>query len=255
MARTVMRSPVHGVWTVVRFNWHFHLIAAVLIAAACLAAVWSDGILRFILLSGAVSASLSLVLSLAATWIAYDAMGIHRFDWLVPYVGGVRRAANIHAGFDETTDLLRSAFPEAEWHVFDFYDPALHTEISIRRARRAHPPQTSTVAINTGSIPCENGSLEMVTLLLAAHEIRNHAERVNFFREIRRTLDLSGKVVVTEHLRDAFNMAAYSIGAWHFHTRTEWLSTFAESGFSVREEFRNNPFITTFILKPHETPA
>jgi hypothetical protein len=59
-----------------------------------------------------------------------------------------------------------------------------------------------------------------------------------------------GRVIVTEHLRDLANIAAYSIGAWHFHPRAEWFATFRAAGFHVAREFRNNLLITTFVLEP-----
>ena len=60
---------------------------------------------------------------------------------------------------------------------------------------------------------------------------------------------------VTEHLRDFANITAYSIGAWHFHPRAEWLATFQGAGFRVAREFRNNLLITTFILEPEANPS
>ena len=89
----------------------------------------------------------------------------------------------------------------------------------------------------------------------AAHEIRDRGERIGFFRGLRRVLRPHGRVIVTEHLRDFANIIAYSVGAWHFHPRGEWLATFDAAGFRVAREFRNNPFITTFILEAHEDPA
>jgi SAM-dependent methyltransferase len=188
------------------------------------------------------------MLSLLATWHAYDASGLYQPSWLAPELKHARSAANIHAGFDETTVLLKSAFPHINWHVFDFYHPAKHTEISIRRARRAHPPSPDTMVIDTDRVPLADGSLDRALLILSAHEIRDHDERVRFFRELKRVLAPGGRVIVTEHLRDPANIAAYTIGAWHFHTRGEWLATFHEAGFRVARGFSNNLLITTFVL-------
>jgi SAM-dependent methyltransferase len=197
---------------------------------------------------------MSVLLSLLATWHAYDASGLYRLSWLAPMLGNARSAANIHAGFDETSALLKTEFPGIAWQVFDFYDPAKHTEISIRRARRTHPPSPDTLMIRTNHVPLLDGSLDHVLLILAAHEIRDHDERVAFFRELKRVISPGGSVIVTEHLRNFANIAAYSIGAWHFHPRAEWLATFHSAGFRVAREFRNNLLITTFVLEPDETP-
>jgi SAM-dependent methyltransferase len=255
MAGELMRTPFQGVWTVVRFNWHLHAIGLLAAAAPLAASCYLTEMPRMPALVAAAGILLSLLLSLAATWIAYDASGLYRFRWLAPLLAGTGRGANLHAGFDETSRLLKSSFPSIRWNVFDFYDPQSHTEISIRRARQAHPPEPETVSISTDAIPLPDGSLDTALLFLAAHEIRDPAERVRFFRELRRTLAPGGRVIVTEHLRDLPNLLAYSVGAWHFHPRHEWTATFLAAGFAIEREFHNNPFITTFVLSADANAA
>ena len=252
MAQSVNRRPFQGVWTVIRFNWHLHAIA---LSAAAILLAGSLFLTDYAALVCAVTAALAVLtitISLLATWHAYDASGLYQPTWLAPELEDAHHAANIHAGFDETTGMLKSAFPHIDWHIFDFYDPAKHTEISIRRARKAHPPSPDTIGIETGRIPLPDASLDRVLLLLAAHEIRDRQERVCFFRELKRVLAPGGRVIVTEHLRDLPNIAAYSIGAWHFHPRAEWLATFHAAGWRVAREFRNNLLITTLILESDE---
>ncbi|MGB6221713.1 class I SAM-dependent methyltransferase [Haloferula sp.] len=242
------RKPLQGVRTVVRFNWHFFVIALVVIGLLLLVA---PAFPPFYL--AAAGATLALILSLVATAIAYDFSGLYRLDWLDGLMKDAHEVANIHAGFDETSDLIRTRFPSVTLSIVDFYDPEKHTEISIRRARQAHPPAPGTIAFASQRIPFPARSCDLVLLTLAAHEIRDPDERVGFFREIRRILKLDGHVVVTEHLRDLPNLIAYNLGAWHFHTRREWLSTFRESGFQIAEEKRLNPFITSFVLTSYGT--
>ena len=255
MAGTMKRSQFQGVWTVLRFNWHLHVFAMVFLVGLLVMAHHLTGTPRLLAHLMTAGAFLQLIISFAATWIAYDASRLYQFSWLAPILAGSERGANLHAGFDETTRLLRSSFPSIEWQVFDFYDPAAPTQISIRRARRAHPPETGTIPIRTDAIPMSDASLDVAILFLAAHEIRDSAERVHFFRELNRVLKPGGRLIVTEHLRDAPNIFAYSIGAWHFHPRSEWLTTFQLSGFHIVREFRNNPFITTFVLTADENAA
>jgi SAM-dependent methyltransferase len=250
MAEPLKRRPFQGVWTIIRFNWHLHAIALAAIALMLAGAVFLSGLAAMICALLAVCAAFSVVLSLLATWHAYDASRLYQMSWLAPEMQDVRHVANIHAGFDETTALCQSAFPGIDWHVFDFYDPEKHTEISIRRARRANPASPETMPIRTDHIPLDDRSLDRALLILAAHEIRDHDERVAFFRELKRALAPGGRVIVTEHLRDLANIAAYSIGAWHFHPRAEWLATFQAAGFHVAREFHNNLLITTFVLEP-----
>jgi hypothetical protein len=253
MAQPVKRRPLQGVWTIIRFNWHLHAIALAAIAILLAGAVFLTGMAALLCALSAVAAALSVLLSLLATWHAYDASGLYQVSWLAPELGHARHAANVHAGFDETSVPLKSAFPRTQWHVLDFYDPAKHTEISIRRARRAQPPSPETMAIHTDQIPLADSSLDRVLLILAAHEIRDHDERVIFFRELRRVLAPGGRVIVTEHLRDLANIAAYSVGAWHFHPRAAWLATFHAAGFRLAREFHNNLLISTFVLEPDES--
>lgn len=250
MARSLKRRPFQGVWTIIRFNWHLHAIALAAITILFTGAVYLSGFAALFCAVLAMWSVLSVLLSLLATWHAYDASGLYHPPWLAPELEHARSAANIHAGFDETTAILKSAFPEIDWRIFDFYDPAKHTEISIRRARSAHPPSPDTVPTRTDHLPLADASLDRALLILAAHEIRDHDERVTFFRELRRVLAPGGRVIVTEHLRDLANIAAYSIGAWHFHPRAEWLATFQAAGFLVAREFRNNLLMTTFVLEP-----
>lgn len=254
MAGELKRAPAQGLWTVIRFNWHLHVLALATIAALIAASCYLTEFPRILCLLAAAGALLSLLLSLAATWIAYDASRLYQLSWMAAPLSGARQGANLHAGFDETTALLKRSFPSIAWLVFDFYDPAAHTEISIRRARRAHPPEPGTVPIRTTAIPLPDGAIDAAVLFLAAHEIRDHAERARFFREIRRVIAPGGRVIVTEHLCDLPNVLAYSIGAWHFHTRREWLNTFAAAGLHVASEFRNNPLITTFVLTADANP-
>jgi SAM-dependent methyltransferase len=253
MAGSVKRGPFQGVWTIIRFNWHLHVMALAAITVLVTAALSLTGHAALLFAALAVAVMLSVFISLLASWHAYDASELYDTTWLAPEMEQARRAANFHAGFDETTSLLKSAFPSAEWLVFDFYDPKKHTEISIRRARRVHPPSSQTLAIHTDHIPLANASLDRALLILAAHEIRDPAERAGFFRELQRVLAPGGRVIVTEHLRDPANIIAYTIGAWHFHTRSQWLATFQAAGFRVARQFRNNLLITTFILEPNAT--
>jgi SAM-dependent methyltransferase len=255
MAKTMNRRPLQGVWTVIRFNWHLHVMALGLVLMLVAAGLFLTGMAGAFALALAAVVLVQVIFSLVATWIAYDVDGLYRLTWLAPILTGVRLGANLHAGFDETTPLLKSLFPAVKWIVFDFYNPDRHTEISISRARAAHPPSAETVVIRTSQLPLADGALDCALLILAAHEIRDHGERVMFFRELGRVLRPGGRVIVTEHLRDPVNIIAYSVGAWHFHTRGEWLATFQDAGFRISREFRNNPLISTFVLEPHESPA
>ncbi|MFM1999140.1 MAG: hypothetical protein RL204_1087, partial [Bacteroidota bacterium] len=140
-------------------------------------------------------------------------------------------------------------YPDTELTVCDFYDQKKHTEISIARARKAYPPYPKTIQISTNHIPFADNTFDIITIIFAAHEIRNNEERVLFFKELARIIKPSGKIVVTEHLRDFNNLLAYNIGFFHFLSKTTWLNTFKEANMEVEKELKSTIFISSFTLQ------
>jgi len=249
------RTAFQGVATVVRFNWHLYALALAGVALLLIVAVFSPAWLALACTAFSALTALSIIMSLAATWLAYDASDLYHLKWLTPWMSAQGQAANIHAGFDETTSLLRTRFPGFTWRVFDFYNPAQHTEVSIRRARAAYRPPSETIAISTQNLPVAVASLDRILLILAAHEIRDSQERIAFFRELHRALAPDGLLIVTEHLRDLPNIAAYNLGSFHFHRPDTWHAAFAASQFTLVATLKPAPLITAFILKKHGIPA
>jgi SAM-dependent methyltransferase len=245
-----LRSPLQGVTNIVRFNWHFYVLAAGFASALFVVSRYSSDTYRPFILLGLAGLIVTVLLSLLVSLYVYDLSGLYSLSWL-DFIPAHRplTLVNIHAGFDETSALLQAKFPLANLHVFDFYDPALHTEISIQRARKAYPPYPETQAILTTTVPLPEQSTDFVFLILAAHEIRSETERVRFFDELTRILRPTGQIIVVEHLRDGANFFAYNIGFLHFLSRKTWLRTFAQANLRVVQTFRLTPFINTFILQ------
>ena len=162
---------------------------------------------------------------------------------------------NINAGFDETSELLVEKFGINNFTAFDFYNPDLHTEISIKRARRAYPPYPSTQSVETCFLPLADGSQDWIFVIFAAHEVRDETERVRFFQELKRILKPEGTLIVVEHLRDMPNFVAYNIGFFHFLSRKSWESLFATTQLGLSEEIKITPFVSAFILEKHGTTA
>lgn len=250
------RIKGQGLYNVVRFNWHFYVLSGVLLLLIIVVAIQLGGVLGMLLWVGSGLLMSLVLLSLGATYWVYDASNLYGLDWLdglpLPKQAVL---VNINAGFDETSGLLHNRYPQAQLLVCDFYDPARHTEMSIKRARKAYPPYLGTLQIDTSQLPYENHSVNVVLTILSAHEIRDEAERVVFFREVKRILKPDGKVVVTEHMCDTVNFIAYNIGAFHFHSRQTWLKSFAEAGLVVVQEIKITPFISTFILNKHDSAS
>jgi SAM-dependent methyltransferase len=245
-----LRRPFQGVATILRFNWHFFVLAAGASALLVALGASSEGALRTLAFTAAVGVAGTILLSLTASWYVYDLSGLYDLEW-IPDLGKApgRSLVNVHAGFDETSALLRQRYPDAAWTVLDFYDPSQHTEVSIRRARRACPPSPEDIRVDTTDLPLADESTDVVFAILAAHEIRGSEERAAFFRELHRALGPGGKVVIAEHLRDGYNLAAYTVGAFHFIPRRAWLRAFEEARLRLVETRPVNPFITCFVLE------
>ncbi len=243
-----MRKPFQGVWNIIRFNWHFYILSSAIIIIFLFLGSQMTGAFRIALFILPVLTAVSILISLIVSFYIYDISILYKLTWLdkLNFHGG--KTANIHAGFDETSVLLKNKFEKSELLVFDFYNPETHTEVSIKRAREAYPPFSNTQRISTNFLPLQNNSVENIFAILSAHEIRNDEERISFFKELKRALTATGKIIVTEHLRDIPNFLAYNIGFFHFHSKATWLRTFQCAGLRVANEIKIPPLNTNFIL-------
>ncbi|MEH0153107.1 class I SAM-dependent methyltransferase [Limibacter armeniacum] len=249
-----VRKPFQGTWNIIRFNWHFYVIAIIILIGLQILKSQSEIVAPHYLQTISLLVISSIVISLFVSSYIYDFSDLYKLNWLNTLDQDKSlNIINIHAGFDETSLLLKQKFQQANLTVFDFYDPLKHTEISIKRARKVYSPYEGTQTVMTTDLPLAEKSIDQVFTLLSAHEIRNKKERVRFFRELYRALKPDGKITVTEHLQDTANFLAYNIGFLHFHSRKTWLDTFRAAGLEVVEEFKITPFITTFILQKYGT--
>ena len=244
-----IRKPLQGVTNIVRFNWHFYAIAALASALLFMLSGYISSPYYYYINMAAVLMITVVLSSLLISAYIYDWSGLYTFQWLnkaeIKLAG---HTVNINAGFDETSHLLQAKYPHAQISVFDFYDPEKHTEISIKRARKKYPAYPGTLSINTSFVPLVSASADQILITFAAHEIRNHEERIFFFRELKRILKPGGKIIVTEHLRDIPNFVAYTIGFFHFLRKSAWYSTFRASALNVDREIKHTPFVTIFVL-------
>lgn len=247
-----LRKPLQGVINIVRFNWHYYIIALLLIVIALLLRRYMNNTFSLITTIAIIAAGFSILISLIISSYIYDFSSLYKLSWLNNIHGSV---LNINAGFDETSYLLQQKFPGTQLTVADFYDSSKHTEVSIKRARKAYSSYPGTQQVTTNHLPAENNSIDNIFLILAAHEIRQPGERIAFFKELKRSLAPSGQIIVTEHLRDVPNFLAYNIGFFHFHSRLTWLKTFSRAGLHVSKEIKITPFISTFVLQKNGTAS
>lgn len=251
-----MRRPFQGIGNVVRFNWHFYVLAAAALSVLAALAFCASDWLQIALFVAFVGAFWLTAVSLVVTYWVYDLSSLYALNWLNSIkINPGETIVNINAGFDETSGLLQRKYLNADLIVLDFYDPAKHTEVSIKRARAAYPIYPGTLSVATMHLPLVAGSVACFVSTLAAHEIRDNDERVTFLKEVHRTLKPDGRVVVTEHLRDTANFMAYNFGAFHFHAKATWLANFEAAGFILLQEIKTTPFISTFILRKNGTAS
>jgi hypothetical protein len=254
---TSVRRPFQGVTNIVRFNWHFYLIALACMLFLMAIPTMLPERLTSIAQTVAILIPLPVLISLGVSYYVYDYSGLYNLKWLTALpIRPDARIVNINAGFDETSTLLRQRYPVADLTVFDFYDAEKHTEISIERARSAYKPYPHTHKITTGSIPVKHCSVDFIFNIFSLHEIRNRHERIGFLAQQYTALKPGGRCVVVEHLRDGTNFTAYTIGFLHFFSRQEWHSNFISAGLHTEQVMKVTPFVSVFVLvKPHgDTP-
>ena len=245
-----LRKPFQGISNIIRFNWHFYLIAFATLLAIYGVSDLLDKPYNIILYWIVCLIMISITVSLVISLYVYDLSGLYKLEWLSELnIEPGNKLININAGFDESSHLIRAKYPMTDLTVYDFYNPYKHTEISIKRARKAYPPFKDTQQVSTVALPANDSSIDNIFIMLAAHEIRDTNERNLFCAELYRVLKDTGKIVITEHLRDVPNFIAYNIGFFHFMSRSSWYATFRSSGFRIYKELNTTPFITNFILE------
>lgn len=136
-----LRKPLQGVTNIIRFNWHFYLLSAIMVLMLLTSNYFLNKNFHFYTNLLCIIIIAAMLITLIASFYIYDLSNLYSLSWLNGLtIQPNARIININAGFDETSELLSLKFPAAGLTVFDFYDPQKHTEVSIKRARKAYPP-------------------------------------------------------------------------------------------------------------------
>jgi SAM-dependent methyltransferase len=245
------RKSFQGVLNILDFNRHYYYFGLTILLILILIKfifAWS-GITFWIVI---VSFVYGLLMPLIVSAYVYDFSGYYNFNWLNPLIDNPdnkSKLVNINAGFDETSYILESKFPNAKIDVFDFYNDEHHTEAAIKRARKVSLVYPDTSSIETDKIPLENASVDAIFLLSSAHEIRDDNEKVKLFKECKRILIPNGQIIVVEHLRDFPNFLAFTIGFTHFFSSNTWKKSFKLAGFESVTETKFTPFMSVYNVK------
>lgn len=246
------RRSFQGVLNILSFNRHYYFFGLGVLGAlfaSRLLIPWPNSAFWVII----IAFLYGLIMPLIVSAYIYDFSGYYKFHWLKNVVtdnGKVRSIISINAGFDETSFILKSKFPGSDLKVFDFYNPKQHTEVAIKRARKASLVYHNTEHISSTSIPMQDEKVDVIFLLSAVHEIRSNKEKVQFLRECHRLCKTDGKVIMVEHLRDFPNFLAFSVGFTHSFSRFVWKNSFKQAGFSTFRETKFTPFMSIFDCKP-----
>ncbi|MFC6269659.1 class I SAM-dependent methyltransferase [Frigoriflavimonas asaccharolytica] len=254
----IKRKPLQGVANIVRFNWHFY---AIILSYFIL----SFFLFKIVVLPNLIADLISFLniiiasvvgISLLVSAYVYDFSKLYNFSFLNDLkFNGAAKIANINAGFDETSAILKQNFSLNKIEMLDFYDEKVHTEVSIKRARKLYPNSPETLKINTKEIPFPNNYFDAIFLIFAAHEIRSNEERIKFFQELNRISKENSSIIIVEHLRDLPNFLAYNIGFFHFLSLKTWKKNFENSNFNIVKHSKPNPFVNVIYLnKNGNTP-
>jgi SAM-dependent methyltransferase len=239
-----------GVLQIVQYNWRYYF--------ASLCTIFIIGMLLWFrllprwgtaLTGAAILSAFWSVSSLLASYYVYDYAAVTGWNWLPVMLSFPPRAwLNIHAGLDQSTAILARMFPDTGYVVLDIYDSRAMTEPSIARARRLRPSSQPAAASKFDALPIPDSGRDTVFVLFTAHEIRQPARRVEFFRELTRVLGGPGQLLLVEHLRDWKNFVAFGPGFLHFYSRAEWLRVARDVGLTVQHEQSVTPFVRCFLM-------
>jgi hypothetical protein len=252
MSSSPIQNRFAGVIKIVRFNVQFYVstLAGLLLAVGLLASGMLPRWLEWLVLCGATAGAFWTLNSLLVSWYVYDHAGVTRWEWLPARLPlPPRRWANIHTGFDESSQALWTLFPGTQGVVVDIFDPEEITEPSIQRARRLFPPTQPFHSGKLDSLPLPPQDRDTLFLLFAAHEVRRPSRRVQLLRETARVLQDKGCVVLVEHVRDWKNFVAFGPGVFHFHSETTWCHAIRDAGLGIERTTRITPFVHCFVLR------
>jgi len=246
---TPTRSRFLGTTNIIRFNRGKYAAAAIAVVALATAAV-VDASLAVPSLIGIAAILIGVGASLGVSYWVYDASNLYDFGWASAIRDG-DRVAVVHAGFDEVSETLQARH-DSPLHTVSFYNRLEITEASIRRAQD-HNDASAAEVVETGLPILAAGGFDWVVAFMCLHELRTEHARQDLLTELQHGLNDDGKLVVVEHLRDLPNAIAFSIGVFHFHTRSSWATDFAAAGLQIVSENKTTPFVTEFVLgrAPH----
>ena len=239
--------PIRAI-DVVWFNYPTYVAAALVVFASLLlllTALLPDPVEVLVAIGAGMTAWWSVASVVAAAWV-FDRPGYASLAWLPEAVEAHGSWLNVTAGFDATTSTLRTVLGRTNGSALDLFDPSARYDGPLLRARRARPPM-GAAALPGGSLPVEGQSVDVVTMLMSAHELEDEEVRATALAEVARVLQPAGRLVIAEFLRSPIIWLVFGPGAAHFRSRAEWLRILAGAGFYVIGERGLTPFVRAFV--------
>jgi SAM-dependent methyltransferase len=233
---------------VLRYNARLYTLAATAEcgATAALAALPLPAAARAAVAAGALLGLAWTAASLAVSHYVYDRSPLYRWRWLAQVGPPPRTWVSLHAGLDDSSEALAERYGAAGGRVLDIFSAGAMPERSIARARVERARHRAEAA-DYRRLPLAAAATDAVFLVFTAHELREAEARAQLFAEVRRALRPGGRVIVVEHLRDWWNLAAYGPGFLHFFPARTWREALAGAGLSLRTTFRFTPFVRVFV--------
>jgi len=250
MTTAPARKPYQGVVQIFQFNRQSYFFAVTSAAAAMFVLPFLPPLWRTALLLGVAPAIFWMASSLLVSHYVYDRFPLYDLNWISRNLALTpKRWVNIHCGLDETSGVLTAIFPESTGQVVDIYDPRIMSEPSIQIARQLqHSAEMDTMA-RYDALPLGDASIDAVFLLFAAHELRQHGQRVRLLQEVARILVPGGDLILMEHSRDWWNFLAFGPGFLHFFSRREWRKAALDAGLALQAEFSRTLFVRVYQLR------
>jgi SAM-dependent methyltransferase len=224
---------------VILFNWPKYLGALTMAAAGLVAeAAGAPGWIRYPLWAVCIPGGAWALASLAATWWVYD----HRkvYERLTAGLPDAGEWAVVHAGFDDSAPALRAAIGHPPATVSQV---AISPGASLRRARKL----SLRPAEDSSSLAAS--SLDSIFVTFTVHEVRDATGQRALFNSLRRALRPGGRLIVTEHPRNAANFAVYGPGALHFQHLATWHARAAEAGMTQTDQVNITPFVRRVVFQ------
>ena len=194
---------------------------------------------------------LNIIASIVASYLLYDKSDLYEVNKLNEIVdfNNIENAVLIHASFDPLSQQLENNYPKLNLTVCDIYGNRHEHESGIIISKKVFPPNPNEIKINPTQLPFADNSQDIILAITAIHEVLDHHKRVQFFEEAKRVLKKDGIIILSEQFRDTTNFLFFSIGAFHFLSKKQWIKAITEADLQIVANKKITPFANMLLIK------